>query len=121
MAEATLTLMGLDKPRSEVLDSNGLLVALDRVGQRMETWGIAEESSRSLAQNPSLELRQTVAKLAISSGYFSIWMTVFELDPIMRRMFIDSFPGTAKNCFDPISTQPITPRPGNGLANGSKV
>jgi uncharacterized protein (TIGR02646 family) len=36
IARATLALTGLDKPLNEVRDSNGALVAIDRVAQRME-------------------------------------------------------------------------------------
>ena len=43
LAKSTLELVGLDKPISEVADENGQLVAVDRVGQRMEAWLIAQD------------------------------------------------------------------------------
>ena len=52
MAERTLALTGLDKRASAVVDSNGQLVAIDRVGQRMEIWLIAQESKKRSASEP---------------------------------------------------------------------
>ena len=36
-------------------------------------------------------------------------------------LLLVAFPGTANDCFDPVTTAPISPRPGNGLADGSKI
>ncbi len=44
--------------------------------------------------------RETLVELAYAKGYWSIWMTVFENDPNMRKRFIKRFPGTAVECFD---------------------
>ena len=48
----TLELTGLDKPASEFLDSNGQLVAIDRVALRMEVWLTAQDSKNDLQANP---------------------------------------------------------------------
>ena len=48
-------------------------------------------------------------------------MTVFEDDPAVRQMLIQEFIGTAADCFDPVTTRTISPRPATGLADGSKT
>lgn len=50
---------------------------------------------------------------ARSSGFFSIWMKVFEDVPEICLALIDAFPGTARNCFDP-QGRPI-PRNGHEI------
>ncbi|HEX5753043.1 MAG TPA: HNH endonuclease [Archangium sp.] len=128
MAAHTLALCGLDKGPSEVTDENGRIVAIDRYAQRMEVWGQALTSKADLAQSPTEGMRRMIVKLAQATGFFSIWMQVFDDDVQMRRMLIDGFtreghffgfPGTARSCFD-ANTRPVTPRPANGLAHGSK-
>jgi hypothetical protein len=121
MAERTLSLAGLDKRLSEVVDSNGRMVAIDRVAQRMETWLIAQESRRDLESTPSDAFRRQVARTATAQGFFSIWMTVFEDDLAVRKLLIQEFAGTATDCYDPDTTQLISPRPANSLPDGSKL
>ncbi len=121
MAARTLALVGLDKRASTVINSNGQLVAIDRVAQRMEAWLIAEESKRDLQARPSEELRRQVVRTAIALGFFSIWLTVFADDIAVRTLLIAEFPGTATDCYDTITTLPVSPPPANGLANGSKI
>ena len=121
IASDTLSLTGLDKPIHETRDENGELVAIDRVAQRMETWLIAESSQEDLSNSRTGPLMRQIVRTALSSGYFSIWMTVFREDVEMRKMFIESFPGTAADCFDVNTTMPIIPRPGNGLPHCSKI
>jgi uncharacterized protein (TIGR02646 family) len=121
LAQATLALVGLDKRLSQVLDSNGQLVAIDRVAQRMEVWLIALDSKEELKSNQNEAFRRQIARTATGHGFFSIWMRVFEEDPVMRRLLITSFKGTATDCFDPTTTRTVSPRPPNGLPNGSKI
>lgn len=123
----TLSLVGLDKPASPVTDSNGLLVAIDRVQQRMEVLLIAQESRHGLINEekklngPSNTLRDIVVRMALGYGSFSIWMRVFGNDIAMRQKLINAFTGTAQDCFDPKTTAVVSPRPANGLPHGSKV
>lgn len=120
-AEATLALVGLDKRVNAITDPDGVLIATERMSQRMETWLVAEESRSDLATNPTDAFRRQVARTAIATGHFSIWMTVFAADAGMRGILIDSFPGTAADCFDP-NGNPISPRPpSHGLPHGSKI
>jgi hypothetical protein len=121
IARDTLALPGLDKPLSEARDENGKLVAIDRVAQRMEAWLQAEDALADLRASPTDAMRRQIVRTAREAGFFSIWMKVFESDATMRRMLIDGFPGTAKDCFDPQSSQPVSPRPPNGLAHCGKV
>jgi len=121
MARDTLALTGLDKRLNEVFDENGKLVAIDRVGQRMEAWLVAEESLAELRATPTDAMRRQIVRTAIRTGSFSIWMQVFASDPTTRRMLIDAFPGTAKDCFDAQTTSPVSPRPPNGLAHAGKI
>jgi uncharacterized protein (TIGR02646 family) len=129
LAADTLALCGLDKGPSEVTDENGRIVAIDRSAQRMEVWAMALTSKEDLAAAPTAGMRRQIVKTAQASGFFSIWMQVFDDDAQMRRMLIDGFvqnglfygfAGTARSCFD-ANTRPVTPRPPNGLADGSKT
>jgi uncharacterized protein (TIGR02646 family) len=121
MASLTLALVGLDKRASTVGDSNGQLVAIDRVAQRMEAWLIAEASKYDLQTNPSDAFRRQIARTATAHGFFSIWMAVFADDRAVRKLLIEEFIGTAADCFDAETTLPVSPRPATGLANGSKI
>ncbi len=121
LAMNTLTLVGLDKRLNQVVDSNGQLVAVDRVAQRMEVWLIAKVSKDDLQTNPTDAFRRQIARTATGHGFFSIWMTVFQDDPAVRKLLIKEFRGTATDCFDLSTTQIISPRPASGLADGSKL
>ncbi len=120
LALDTLALTGLEKPINEVYDENGELVYLDRVSQRRLTWLLAKSSKDDLETSPTEGMRRQIIRTAITRGFFSIWMTVFEDDPVMRQMFINAFPGTAPECFD-ATTGPISPRPANGLDHAGKI
>lgn len=124
LAEETLRLTGLDKRISKVKDSNGKLVAIDRVAQRMEAWAIAEESLKGLLKSPNNPVMlSTVCNLAKAQGFFSVWMTVFKDHPDYKKALIDAFPGTRESgCFDPATSDPVSPAPNpDGLADGGKI
>lgn len=123
-AQDTLTLTGLDRHASQVLDQNGRRVAMDRVSQRMQTWVIAEDARDDLQTDPkNVALRRAITHMALSQGFFSIWVTVFQDDIDMCRRFVVAFPGTdASGCFDAIDASPCTPAPNpDGLAGGAKI
>ncbi len=120
MAEATLKLVGLDK-KVNIAFGNGKEVAIDRVGQRMETWGIAEASKMLLAASRCVAMKRQIVMTALAAGHFSIWMTVFDDDAEMRHAFIHEFPNTSAVCFD-ADARPESPRANDhNLANGSKL
>lgn len=129
MGERTLALTGLNKPIREAFDENGARVAMDRVADRMTVWGIALESKADLVANPTDGFRRQIIRTAMSSGFFSIWMKVFDGDAVMRKMLIDGFgtgadyrgfAGTDKDCFDN-QTLPVSPRSANTLGGAGKI
>jgi uncharacterized protein (TIGR02646 family) len=123
-AERLLALVGLDKPKSVALDENGKQVALDRVFQRMDLWGIALEAKQDVDANPGNDaVRKGAVRTAVAEGFFSIWMLVFATDADMRRRLIDAFLGAnGSGCFDPISGLPVKPAPNpDGLPHGGKL
>lgn len=124
LAARLLSLVGLDKPVAVVLDENGKQVAFDRVSQRMEAWGVALEAKTDVDANPDNDaVRNGAVRTAKGYGFFSIWMTVFANDADMRNRLIDAFPGTrSSGCFDPVTTQPISPAPNpDHLPHGGKL
>ncbi len=121
---ATLSLTGLDKAIVETLDENGKLVALDRVSQRMEVWGVAEVAKEDILNAPgNLPLRRLAVQTALGYGFFSIWFTVFLEDLDMRNRLIDAFAGTRESgCFEVETTAPLSPAPNpDGLPHGGKT
>ena len=121
LAEDTLELVGLDKAINEVIDENGQLVAIDRVAQRMHAWLVALDSKTDLEDLPTDGMRRQVVRTALGEGHFSVWMSVFEDDPATLEALIDNFKGTAKECFQSPDFAAISPRPANGMPDGSKV
>jgi hypothetical protein len=68
------------------------------------------DDARRGATGDTRHFEEAIAALAVSEGFFSIWMMAFADDPDMRRRFIEAFPGTARDCFD-ADGSPV-PRPG---------
>lgn len=123
MADEILKLTGLDKAALRTPDENGKQVALDRMSQRMEAWLAAEDAKNDLQSNPgNLELKNYVVKLAVKTGFFSVWMTVFAGNAEMLSRLIDGFSGTrGSNCFDANGTA-VSPAPNlDGLPGGGKI
>ena len=81
-----------------------------RSKNRLEVYRIAQEM-----YSDWLEMRDTkyksisirdIKKIAICSGFFSTWMTVFKHENEIKIALIDAYLGTAKHCFD-INGDPI--------------
>ena len=124
MARNTLRLVGLDKPLQVYYDSNDEQVALDRSGQRMEVFGIAQDALILLQAEPlSVSVKTAIVMMALPAGFFSIWMKVFEAYPDMKIRLIRAFKGTeGSGCFDMATGNPITPAPNpDGLTHGGKI
>lgn len=122
-AEKTLKLVGLDKAVVYTTDENGRTIALDRVSQRMQIWLLALDSKNDLDLEPNSEgTKNGVVKTALASGFFSIWMKVFEDNADMRNRLIDAFAGTRESgCFD-ANGQTISPAPNpDHLDCGGKI
>lgn len=105
-ARATIHLVGLDRR----LDSRRR--ADLRLRERLEAFHKAEHALANLRKADSSEMRAVIASLAAATGFFSVWMTMFD-DSDMRRRFITNFAGTASDCFD--SDGRVIARPGGIL------
>ncbi len=100
-AHNTIKLFGLDKTPSIDPDDKHRDKASDcRWNDRREAWDKALRAKNRLAKIDNIEMREQIVDTAVDKGYWSIWMTVFEDDPDIRRRLIEAFPGTCKDCFD---------------------
>jgi uncharacterized protein (TIGR02646 family) len=119
----TLKLVGLDKSVQVYKDSNDELVALDRGAQRMQAIATAQEALSLLNRTPKDAMMRAIEIMAVETGFFSIWMQVFDAFPDMKIRLIRAFKGTEESgCFDMATGNPITPAPNpDGLSNGGKV
>lgn len=95
-AEALRKLVGLDKkPTKDPTASDR------RWLHRYRAWERATRALQLLRHRRDDEgMRQLIVDQATALGFWSIWMTVFAEDADMRQRFIESFPGTARDCFD---------------------
>lgn len=59
--------------------------------QRREAWNTAVDAQGCIGDDNSREL---VVKLALATGFFSVWMAVFHDDEDMRQRLTEAFPGT---------------------------
>jgi hypothetical protein len=90
----------------------------------MQAWAVADVSLTDILANPTnIALRSSVIRIAIATGFFSIWMTVFAADAGMRNRLIDAFEGTrGSRCFHEITTEPVSPAPNpDQLSQGGKI
>ncbi|MBI5915939.1 MAG: HNH endonuclease [Bacteroidetes bacterium] len=110
IAQSTITLLGLDRfPGSQNPPTQGD----KRHINRSEVWGVARESMNSWLNAPSKEMARQIILTATGHGFFSVWMTVFNHVAEIKLALIETFPGTAKNCFDQ-NGNPVT-RPGGEI------
>lgn len=107
-SKRTLWLTGLDKLPTDLHEEAEFQAALERWQQRLLAWKAAKRALERIHSNDSEVLRATVADFAHATGFFSVWMTVFADDADMRRRFIEIFPGTARDCFDPVTTESLS-------------
>jgi len=109
IARNTLELTGLDRE-----PSHPLLTTKDRRWEkRIEAWGKAERAKTNLRAQATDLMRSQIIDTATSTGFWSVWMTVFEDYSDMRRRLIEAFQGTCKDCFD-LDTQ-SAPRAGGKI------
>lgn len=94
----SLALTGLDRR----LDAKGRQDR--RFVKRNEAWGRAERAKSHLANVPGLDMLEQVLDTALSTGFWSVWMTVFYGDVPVRQLLIEHFNGTCKPCFDADTT-----------------
>lgn len=99
LARSTVTLFGLDRePNHPRLTSNDR-----RWKNRREAWSKAERARVHLQRQPTDEMRRQIVDTATSTGFWSVWLTVFKDDKEMVARLLDShtFPGTWGDCLDP--------------------
>ena len=102
IAQRTLELTGLDQEptiRGPIKDK--------RWKSRNTAWSLAEQYKQELRnRSTDNEYRNLLINLAMSRGFWSVWMTVFQDDIDMRNRLIKAFKGTAADCFD-ADTRPL--------------
>lgn len=96
-AKATRNLTGLHRIPGGVEDPTDRDV---RWRRRNDALGKALRAKANLAKTDTPELRASVLDTAHSSGFFSVWMTVFAHDAQLRLALVQRFVGTAVSCFD---------------------
>ncbi len=95
-ATATLELLGLERePGHPLLTKNDR-----RWSKRKDAWDKAARARSYLESQPSEQMRAIIVDMALSTGFWSVWMTVFAEDRDMLRRFLSCFPGTWVKCFD---------------------
>jgi hypothetical protein len=90
-ARRTLALTGVDRDPSHP----DLTERDTRWLKRREAWGKALHALQRLQQCPTVQMREQIVDTAASTGFWSVWMTVFAGDVDMRTRFIAAFPGTS--------------------------
>lgn len=83
----------------------------DRWKNRLEAWNLAKKYHQKYSAR--LTDMDTIIDVALCTGFFAVWMTVFHDIPEIKLALIKAFRGTAKNCFDQ-NGNPV-PRPGGKI------
>lgn len=114
----TLKLLGLDK---QTTTDN--FISQDRGRQRKEVWGMAEEAIADYLENIDNQvIKELIVKNMLLSGFFSVWMTVFEDYSEMKNLFIDAIHGTRESgCFDSQANCIISHPNEDQLEGGGKI
>jgi hypothetical protein len=118
MAQNTLDIVVLNRFNHPDWNESIMFSAIERVSQRVQAWVQAKEALQDYLDGNCIPRR--IAAEAAATGFFSIWMAAFKGHTEVRKAIIEIFGGTATDCFD-INTDPIYPRPNNGLANSGKA
>jgi len=105
-AQRTLELTGIDRrpghPSFDHKDRRWL--------ERSNAWDKAVVALHNLRANNTPELTATIVDLARATGFWSVWMTVFQAEDALVARFISAFPGTCAACFSASgSSQPRPP------------
>jgi len=71
---------------------------------RFRALTIAEDYKNSWSKNRESEYEEeqlrNIRYTAEQSGFFSVWMMVFRDEPKVKKVLLDAFAGTSKECFD---------------------
>ena len=110
-AENLLNLVGLDKipgnPKYPKLNPNDT-----RWKHRRIAW---EYAKRKLQDYESGILSASdIVEFALQRGFFSVWFSVYENHTPVKKLLVELFEGTAKDCFDAVNGYlPINRNPDN--------
>lgn len=102
----TIELVGLDKIPSSDININPE-ESDNRWKFRKEAWDKAEEFSNDLKHVDTPIIRKLIVANAIATGYFSVWLSVFQSDIKMKRDLIYAFSGIDNSCYDPTTLRTI--------------
>jgi uncharacterized protein (TIGR02646 family) len=98
-AQNMIDLVGLDKvPSTNIADNPE--ESDNRWKFRLLAWNKAEELKNDLMQDDTEKMRRMIIDIAEATGYFSVWMSVFQSDLKMRKSLVEAFKGTDINCYD---------------------
>ena len=73
----------------------------------MEAWEKAINVRVELQGEDTPTHRRRIAELAAATGFWSVWYTVFKDDIDMLTRLNAGFNGTAGECFDPVTMEPV--------------
>jgi uncharacterized protein (TIGR02646 family) len=102
-AQKTFDLVGLGHIPATTGDADR------RWERRYQAWDTAERARDRLAKGDTPLAREWLVEVALGTGCFSVWMTIFDGDDDIKQRLVAAFPGTASDCFN--AGNP-TPRPG---------
>lgn len=100
-ANKLIELVGLDRHPGQPADKKPA-DRDQRYSDREKNWALAVRKREALKKNDSADFRETISELAVASGFFGVWCSVFVDDKDMRRRLVEAaeLAGTARNCFD---------------------
>jgi hypothetical protein len=122
-AQNLLDLVGLSQQSFGRKGPRAKFSAIKLQKKRLEVREKALRASKLLEENPMNERAiDVVIDGVLATGFFSVWMKVFDGNQIVRRRIIDAFPGTRESgCFDE-EGKAIWPCPNyDQLAEGGKI
>lgn len=98
-AKRTLKLTGLDRtpnndPHLNPENSDR------RWDERRTAWGRAVRAKNRLQRRNTVDMIEQIIETALATGFWSVWMTIFDDDADMLRRLIHEIPGTCRSCFD---------------------
>lgn len=98
-AQKMIDLVGLDRVPSDNITENPE-ESDNRWKFRLLAWNKAEELKNDLMQEDTERIRRLIIDMATVTGYFSVWMTVFQSDLEMRKSLLTAFKGTDTSCYN---------------------
>ena len=106
LAEELREMAGLLKSPARAQGYQNIGIAYDGINRRKEAREIAENALVVFTENPSPAQLRSIRDTCRKSGYFSIWMEVFQAHQDVRQALIDECKA-ASECFDPATTQAL--------------